>query len=66
MVGFSYSYPSKNKLKILENELQTGMWYKETRGNSILMQGKMKTSIKLWIQMITTRREKNLQRTNVF
>ena len=66
MGGFSYSYPPKNKLKILEIELQIGMWNKETRGNSNLMQEKMKTYIKLWIQVITTRGEKYLQTSNVF
>ena len=30
------------------------------------MQEKMKTSNKLQLQIISTRREKNLQRTNVF
>ena len=48
-------------------ELEIVMKCKETREISYLMQEKMKTCNKLRLQlMITTRKEKNLQRTNVF
>ena len=62
MERFSYSYPFKSKLKLLGKKLKIFVkkkMIKKTRELPYLMQGKMKTYLPPWLQVITILSERN-------